>query len=64
MAELKPCPICEGKANLKRVGDNKNLFVYQCSECGFIKVKTSDVSLTPWGAKRVRNKRTPKERGD
>ena len=63
MAELKPCPICEGKAKLIKVGDYKNFFVYQCSLCGFVKAKTSDASLTPWGAKRVWNERTPQKGG-
>ena len=64
MAELKPCPFCGGEAKLIKVGDNRNFFVYQCSECGFIKAKPSEASLTQWGAKRVWNTRTPKERGD
>ena len=63
MAELLNCPLCDGKAKLIKVGDNRSLFVYQCSECGYIKAKNSEACLTPWGAKRVWNTRTQKERG-
>ena len=63
MAELLPCPICGYDAKLITVGDNKDLFVYQCVECGYIKAKMSEARRTRRGAKKVWNTRTPKERG-
>lgn len=61
MTELKPCLLCGREAKLITVGDNRDLFVYQCAECGYIKAKTSEARRTKWGARKVWNTRTPKE---
>lgn len=56
MTELLPCLLCGGEAKLIKVGDNRDLFVYQCAECGYIKAKTSEARRTKWGARKVWNK--------
>lgn len=59
--ELKPCKYCGGKAELVMVGDNKEFFAYRCSCCGEYHGRLGDARLTPWGAKRVWNRRADNE---
>lgn len=54
---MKPCKYCGGKPELVRVGDYKDFFAYQCSLCGNFHAKRSEARRTPFGAKRVWNKR-------
>jgi Lar family restriction alleviation protein len=34
--ELKPCPFCGGKAEIERLGDNRQSTIISCTECGCI----------------------------
>lgn len=56
--KLKPCKRCGGQAELVRVGDMKQYFVYRCSSCNEYHERFWEASLTPWGAKRIWNRRS------
>jgi len=43
--ELKPCPKCGGKAEIRRVGEYRNLFAVMCSQCGWHAAKMSEGAL-------------------
>ena len=55
--DLKFCKYCGSKAKLVRVGDWKEFFAYRCSKCHKYHARHSEARLTPWGAKRVWNRR-------
>lgn len=57
MSKLKSCPYCDREAMLCRTGDHKQFFVYKCSWCWMTPVHSDEARLTPWGAKRIWNKR-------
>ena len=57
MAELKPCPRCNGEAKLYRVGDWKQYCVFYCSVCGYQPVNIHEANTTVRGAKRAWNRR-------
>ncbi len=59
--KLKPCPFCGGKPELTRAGDNKQFYVYFCSQCCKTPVKYSEARLTEWAARRSWNKRAENE---
>lgn len=42
---IEHCPLCSHEAKLVRVGDNKDLFIVRCSECG--------LELAPWDMAKV-----------
>lgn len=31
---LKPCPFCDGEAEIERYGDRRQSTIYHCTECG------------------------------
>ena len=55
--KLKPCKYCGGEPELVRVGDQKELFAFRCKRCGAYHADYSEARATPWGAKRVWNRR-------
>lgn len=56
MSELKLCPFCEGKAELKMVGDNKEFYMYFCSKCNRTPVYFNEARLLEKKAKEVWNR--------
>ena len=60
--KLKPCKYCGGRAELVRVGENKEFFVYRCSRCFKYHARHGEARMTPWGAKRIWNRRADNER--
>ena len=57
MVKLKPCPFCGGQPEIARVGDDKQYVIYRCSQCHKTPLKGDDARLTPWGARRMWNRR-------
>lgn len=51
------CPECDGQPTVKEVGDNKELFVCVCSECGWTPVKNNEASVAQHLAKLIWNKK-------
>ena len=64
MIELEYCPYCGGEPQLTQVGDQKELFVYICSQCHKTPVRSCEGRLTPLGAKRIWNQRATTLRGE
>ncbi len=60
MNELNACPLCGHFPELKYVGDNKDLLVYQCAHCGYIAAKNHEAKYTKRGAMNIWNKATKK----
>ncbi len=60
MNELSACPLCGHFPELKYVGDNKDLLVYQCAHCGYIAAKNHEAKYTKRGAMKIWNKATKK----
>lgn len=50
MRKLLDCPYCGGCPIPKRVGDNKEYFVYVCEDCGRTPVTTCAARSTMAGA--------------
>lgn len=60
--KLKPCKYCGGRAELVRVGDYKEYFAYRCAHCHQFHARHSEARRTPWGAKRIWNRRADNDR--
>ena len=59
--EMQPCPYCGGKAEEPRpVGDWKQFYACYCSSCGTAPAYPQ-ASLTPFGAKRVWNRKAKRK---
>ena len=56
MKDLNGCPLCGHLPELKKVGDNKELLVYQCQYCGYIAAKNHEAKYTERGARKIWNK--------
>lgn len=54
--DIKPCEKCGGYPFIRKVGDHKNLYIYECTSCGFVKAKTHEARANPLDALRVWNK--------
>lgn len=55
--DLKPCSYCGGEAQLFHCGDQKELFVYMCSECHETPVHYDGARLTEPEARKEWNRR-------
>lgn len=52
------CPHCGTIPGLRRVGENRNLFVCTCTECGYTPAKNGEARRTVRGAVKVWNEGT------
>jgi len=64
MTDLKPCPFCGGKPEIRPVGDWKQYYAAFCSSCGKTTVPHDCASLTIWGARREWNRRVDNGKAD
>lgn len=55
--KMEPCPLCGCAPELKTVGDNKELLVYQCGHCGYIAAKSGEAKYTERGARKIWNEK-------
>lgn len=54
---LTKCPYCGGEPKLTKCGDQKEYFVYLCSNCNETPVRLDEARVTERGASRIWNKR-------
>ena len=55
--ELKTCPFCGGKAEIRMVGDMRHLLVYFCKDCRHTPLRGGDARSTERDARKVWNRR-------
>lgn len=55
--KLNLCPRCGTRPGLRRVGDNRDLWVCSCMECGYTPAKNGEARSTVRGAVKVWNRR-------
>lgn len=56
--ELLNCAFCGGTPRLTRCGDQKEYFVYQCSDCYETPIMFHEASVCDFSARRRWNQRT------
>lgn len=54
--EIKPCEKCGGWPYVRKIGDNKKLYIYECVSCGFVKAKLHEAKKNPLDALRIWNR--------
>lgn len=53
--QMLPCRKCGGLPEVKRVGDNRDLFLFVCASCGHYEAKPGEARGTVKGAAKVWN---------
>ena len=57
MISIEKCPLCNGNPRVKPVGDWKEYFAVQCSQCGEYLAKSYEARTNPWYAILLWNRR-------
>lgn len=55
------CPKCGGLPVFKQVGDNKEFWAVQCSNCGYYAANCNEAQMTPEAAMKLWNMKVKKE---
>lgn len=46
MSDLRPCPFCNGAAEIERMGSGRQSMIYRCTDCG-CSLETSETFIGP-----------------